>query len=570
MPLPRPRAWLAFLLLSTVALFLYFQVPSAISQAVIYDGLSVAAVVAIIAALRSMPGEDRLHWTLIGAGAVMAAAGNITWDIFELVLHEAPFPSVADVFYLAQYPLLAAGFLVIVRLRTGGKDRATTVDTLIISSGAAALMWVFLVVPATEDSTIGLAGQLFAGAYPLMDVVLLATLVRLALGPGARTMSYGLLVVSVLSLLVADTAFGVLAPLGLYDTGHPIDAGFLAFSVALGAAALHPSYIARRQPTPVQHKRGWRLVLVVAAALLGPGALILEHFRGGSSLPVILVGSGTIVVLILVRIGEQLRTENELRRTLAELHEINRQRELLVDRLVSAQEEERKLVAREIHDDAIQKMIAARMRVDLLRKKHPELDGSGDFDKLADTVERSVKSLRHLMFELRPYALDSDGLAEALRLYLGEQAELEPGTAFELQDHLESEPSEEARTVLYRIAQEAVNNARKHARASVIRVILEEGGDRHMLRVVDDGVGFEAPKKAESAPGHLGLTSMRERADMVGGHVELVSAPKAGTMVTAWVPQRLSDSPAAEPETAPPTGGNGQPADSLQHTGPRP
>jgi signal transduction histidine kinase len=565
MPLPRPRAWLAFLLAGTVALALYFVVPSDVSRAVIYDGLSLAAVVAIIAALRSMPAEDRRHWTLIGAAAAMALAGNVTWDLFELVLHQEPFPSVADVFFLAEYPLLAAGFLVIVRLRTGGKDRATTLDTLIVSSGAAALAWVFLVVPATEDSSVGLAGQLFAGAYPLMDVVLLATLVRLALGPGVRSMSYGLLVLSVVGLLVADAAFGVLAPLGLYYTGHPIDAGWLGFSVALGAAALHPSYIARRQTTPVRHRRGARMALVVAAALMGPGALVVQHLRGASSLPVILVGSGTIVVLILVRIGEQLRTENELRRTLNELHEINRQRELLVDRLVNAQEEERKLMAREIHDDPIQKMVAVRMRLDLLRKKHPDLDTAEDFAKLTDAADRTVKSLRHLMFELRPYALDTDGLAEALRLYLEEQAEIAEGTDFELKDNLESEPREEIRTVLYRVAQEAVTNARKHAKASTIRVILEEGGDRYVLRVVDDGVGFQAPSSTESAPGHLGLTSMRERADMVGGHVELITAHKAGTMVTVWAPRPRVQVAAPQPAEA--VDGNGDRSTSMQQTG---
>ena len=89
-----------------------------------------------------MQPADRAHWTLIGAGVTMALFGNVTWDIYELVLHEQPFPSVADLFYCLQYPLLAAGFLRIVRLRTGGKDRATTVDTreLHLPPGASSIV----------------------------------------------------------------------------------------------------------------------------------------------------------------------------------------------------------------------------------------------------------------------------------------------------------------------------------------------------------------------------------------------------------------------------------------------
>jgi signal transduction histidine kinase len=243
------------------------------------------------------------------------------------------------------------------------------------------------------------------------------------------------------------------------------------------------------------------------------------------------------VILILVRIAEQHRTEDALRSALSDVTRLSGQRQALVDRVISAQEEERKLIAREIHDDSIQQMIAVKMRLELILRLHPELASGEDFEKLLIGAERSVKSLRNLMFELRPYHLDSDGLAAALQLYLEEQGTLEGSPALELDARLDSEPSEDCRTVLYRIAQEAVTNARKHARASSVKVVLGQESSGHTLEVVDDGVGFASTPPSESAPGHLGLTSMHERAEMVGGRLCVRSSPGQGTTVSAWVPR---------------------------------
>lgn len=532
-----PGVWTTFLILGCCALAAYFLVPSSVGKALLYDGLNLAAVAAILARLARQSPRSRAHWGFIAGGALLSLAGNVTWDIYELLLHEPPFPSLADVFYLGQYPLLATGFLLMVRARTQGGDRIALLDSLIAASGAAALAWVFLVVPITEDAALGLLGQIFAGAYPLMDVVLLATMVRLVAVPGKRSTSYVLLMVSLLSLIVGDAVFGVIAPLGLYETGSLLDMTWLFFFVALGAAALHPSArtVAEPRLAAARSRPRKRRLLVLVAALLGPGALVIQHLTDRSSLAVILVGSGTIVVLILVRIAEQQRTEDELRRALWDVTKLSEEREALVARLVTVQEEERKLIAREIHDDSIQKMIALKMRIDLMRRAQPDLAAIKDFQKLSETADRSVKSLRHLMFGLRPYHLDSDGLAAALRLYLDEQMTLPETPALELDDRLRTEPPEEPRTVLYRIAQEAVTNARKHARASRIKVALEDERAGHTLRVIDDGVGFESIP--DSAPGHLGLTSMRERAEMVGGHLTVESRPGRGTTLSAWVPR---------------------------------
>jgi signal transduction histidine kinase len=203
---------------------------------------------------------------------------------------------------------------------------------------------------------------------------------------------------------------------------------------------------------------------------------------------------------------------------------------------VTAQEEERRRIASDIHDDSIQKIAAASLRLDMLRAKHPELDDDEGFTKAQASIRRSIESMRHLMFDLRPYVLDRDGLIPALRLYIDEESKLEGAPEYQLDDHLSTEPSHEIRIVLYRIVQEALVNARKHAHASRVEVSVGERDAGYLVQVTDDGMGFDAGKRARSPEGHLGVTAMRERAELAAGWFTLASSPGAGTVVEFWLP----------------------------------
>jgi signal transduction histidine kinase len=156
-------------------------------------------------------------------------------------------------------------------------------------------------------------------------------------------------------------------------------------------------------------------------------------------------------------------------------------------------------------------------------------------DQLETTVQQAIGRLRHLLFELRPPALDREGLASALRLYLQAMRE-ESGTQAVLTDRLVHEPPLDARVALYRVAQEALANVRKHAKARNVEVLLDERDRGVSVRIRDDGRGF-APHEAERhRPGHLGLTAMRERTQTMGGWLRLDSAPGSGTTVEFWMP----------------------------------
>ncbi|HET7928129.1 MAG TPA: histidine kinase, partial [Actinomycetota bacterium] len=223
----------------------------------------------------------------------------------------------------------------------------------------------------------------------------------------------------------------------------------------------------------------------------------------------------------------------DLTKTLQKVQSVDEQRRRLLARLVHAEEDERKRIAGDIHDDPIQKIVATSMRLQLLRQQLSDPEQLEVLDKLLSTVRGSIESLRHLIFELRPHALDEDGLGPALKDYL---ESIESDFEFELEQRLEKEPPAELRVILYRVAQEAITNIRKHARAERVHVLLTEQDDGFLVRIEDDGVGFTAPATLHSAKGHLGVSAMRERVEMAGGWCQLRSLPGDGTTVEFWVP----------------------------------
>jgi signal transduction histidine kinase len=223
----------------------------------------------------------------------------------------------------------------------------------------------------------------------------------------------------------------------------------------------------------------------------------------------------------------------ELSDSLRSLRLVEDARRKLVGQLVHAQEEERVRIAEDIHDDPVQKVVAASMRLQLIRKQVQDPDVRASLDKLLDSIRASIFSLRHMIFELHPSVLEHEGLAPALREHM---AKLESELEFEVQDDFEEQPSGEARVLLFRIAQEALANAHKHARAQRVEVHLSQDDDGFKVEIRDDGVGFTPPQRLSSAPGHLGLSSMRERAELAGGWCQVRSLPDCGTTVQFWLP----------------------------------
>jgi PAS domain S-box-containing protein len=206
------------------------------------------------------------------------------------------------------------------------------------------------------------------------------------------------------------------------------------------------------------------------------------------------------------------------------------ERRVLLARVVEAQEDERRRIAVDVHDDPLQAVTALGLRLQLLRP-HVDPEGAELLSKLDATVERAQTSLRTLLFELRPPSLDREGLAAAIRedlLVTGDGASSEV-----VDDMAGGDPPPEQRIVLYRIAREALVNVRKHARASHVWVQLRNAEGGTLLRVEDDGVGVSE----DGGEGmRFGVSTMRERAELAGGWLRLSPRPEGGTIVECWIP----------------------------------
>jgi PAS domain S-box-containing protein len=218
------------------------------------------------------------------------------------------------------------------------------------------------------------------------------------------------------------------------------------------------------------------------------------------------------------------------------------ERRQLLAHQVAAQEDERRRIADDIHDDSIQAMTAVGIRLSTLSQQVTDERAVESLARVERAVEGAIVRLRHLMFQLRPRVLDEEGLAPTLRIVLEQMAEDE-GLEYRFDDQLAEEPHLEVRAILYRIAQEALANARKHARGAAVEVTLGERDQGFFVRVRDEGPGFDAAAITASPTGHMGLSSMRERAEMAGGWARVDSAPGRGTTVECWIPTETGLAP---------------------------
>lgn len=244
-------------------------------------------------------------------------------------------------------------------------------------------------------------------------------------------------------------------------------------------------------------------------------------------------GEGITAVKLMgacLDVTEQVRGERALRASAARLR-------ALAARLVAVQEEERRRIARELHDRVGQNLTALDINLSIAQDRL-EQDGRGELRRrLEDSravVEATAKTIENVMAELRPPLLDEYGLAAALGWY-AEQFSGRTGIATELRENGAGRGARdpEAALALFRIAQEALNNVAKHAHAGRIEIGLDFRADELILRVADDGAGFEQ-SNGDARQG-WGMTTMRERAEAFGGRLEVESAEGRGTVVTARV-----------------------------------
>ena len=219
-----------------------------------------------------------------------------------------------------------------------------------------------------------------------------------------------------------------------------------------------------------------------------------------------------------------------------ERREKDRAMRMLSGRLVTAQEEERRRIARELHDEIGQILTVVKINLESLREPARLASATAGIDTCVQNVDRAIQQARALALDLRPATLDHLGLPAALRWFVDQIPAGRPQTHLAVEECDGKALSSEVKTAAFRVGQEAVTNVLRHASARNVWVSLAGGRSTLELTVRDDGLGFDVGTVRRSPSASFGLSSMEERVRLVGGQLEIRSSPGAGTEVRARFP----------------------------------
>jgi diguanylate cyclase (GGDEF)-like protein/PAS domain S-box-containing protein len=307
------RAWLLFLAVGVLIMALYLFVEPLAGSGPVINVLGLAPVLAIAAGVRLHHPRAKLAWGCVALGFVLFWLGDVYTYSYPLLLdRDVPFPSLGDAAYLAVYPALIAGVVILERRRSRRADRGSAIDAAIMTVGLALPSWVWLIAPYVHDHSLSTLGRLVSVAYPLADVLLLAVAVRLALDGGQRRLSFHLMSASIVCLLVTDFVYGLMLLQGTYDHQLWLDAGWIGFYLLWGAAALHPSMAEIDQPA-VQSGgvlTRFRLALLAGASLIAPTIGIVDDLNTGHyDFAVVRAASIVLFGLVVSRMAGLMRQQ---------------------------------------------------------------------------------------------------------------------------------------------------------------------------------------------------------------------------------------------------------------------
>jgi signal transduction histidine kinase len=241
------------------------------------------------------------------------------------------------------------------------------------------------------------------------------------------------------------------------------------------------------------------------------------------------IAFGSGLLLVTASMVYIVRLERQTRGRYHELARSRHQLQLLSSRLVDAQETERRSISRELHDEVGQSLGA--LLVDLGRLPASAPEAKEQIDRMKSVAERTFQSVRNIALLLRPSMLDDLGLAAALE-WQGREVSRSSEIEVDVQPgNLSDDLPDEYRICIYRFVQEALQNAVRHSSATAATVTVEQSANRVVVRVEDNGAGFD-PQRTRG----LGLLGMEERVKRLGGSFTVQSVPQQGSTVTAELP----------------------------------
>jgi diguanylate cyclase (GGDEF)-like protein len=304
---PRLALWTAAIVAGAGCIGVYFAWPNTSGKDVVYSIVGFASVaVVLLSVWRRRLGEPRA-WCTIAVGTLCFVLGDSVYDVYQFVLHTStPFPSIADAFYLAGYPILIVGVVRLTRTSDqgpGGRERLA--DAAIVTCGALALAWHFLMATYAHSPSMDAFGKFVTLAYPGMDLGVLFVLSRGLMAGHRKNTSLRYLWAAIVLMLIADFVYDLLTSQGRYTTGNPIDAGWLANYVLISVAVLHPS-TADTTPgvLPTSDNADRRLPLIALAGFIAPALLVATAVLGSRT---DLAEMATITIIVFALIVLRMR-----------------------------------------------------------------------------------------------------------------------------------------------------------------------------------------------------------------------------------------------------------------------
>ncbi|HYO60529.1 MAG TPA: PAS domain S-box protein [Actinomycetota bacterium] len=315
----RGPAWAWFAAVNAVAIAAYFAAPRGFAPMTIYACIGFASGIALL--VRARTSEHRAAWYAFAATQLLWASGDVAWATFPLVSgHDAPYPSIVDVFYLAAYPAAVAGVIMHTLRQVGDDAKKVLLDAGMVALIFAIAGWELVVGPYLANAHVA-PDDLVSFLYPAFDLALLSVSVVLFHGAGARSLSNRLIAVAIASVVVADFMYSVGVLDGTYHEGIWYDALWLVSYAVWGVAALHPS--AAATPVAVGERRSElrpsRLLLPSSFSLLA--ILIFRESQGRHASAGVLLSLGGLVFLLSL-----MRVQGLVKELHAELRKVGEQR----------------------------------------------------------------------------------------------------------------------------------------------------------------------------------------------------------------------------------------------------
>lgn len=280
------------------------------------------------------------------------------------------------------------------------------------------------------------------------------------------------------------------------------------------------------------------LLVAVAAIWFGLRSIVQPLQALGSQATSLSWGDFQAVETPVGGIEEIRRLQTELRHLAHKVQAAQQNLHSYIGAITAGQEEERHRLARELHDDSIQSLIALKQRVQLAQLDSTDEKVCASLNELVTLTEQTIENLRRIVQALRPIYLEDLGLVPALEMLALEVERSSPIQVEFKQTGQQRRLKPEVELALYRIAQEALSNVTRHSKASHASMTIDFGEEELGLEVVDNGTGFEAPKSPADfvVKGHFGLVGINERTELIEAKMDLKSTPGAGTRLRVVYP----------------------------------